>query len=471
MLFIVGVLIAGATALRPVLKGGTSGGGSSGSTGATAVKSVPGQLSLRYKSGTAAAATAAQPWLQLVNTSAQPIQLSQVTMRYYFSADGGSYSFNCVQAAIGCSNITESVVALDKPTATADHYLQVGFTAAAGTLAVAKNTGDIEVQLYRPGGTKLNQANDYSFSAPSGAKSPFKPWKQMTAYLAGALTWGTAPGADDSAATAAAGTVAAAAPTGVLFDDFHYSGAADPALYQHGWLVRTGAGRPGILDTWSSKGVSFPSDQEAQGGEVLDLSAATDGTKAGTTQAEVQSSSSDFFTGTYAARIYFNDKPTTGANGDHINESFYMISPDNSKYSELDNEYQPNGGWGAPGPRLDTTSWYSADNRDRITQKNMFSIAGWHTMVITAADGVATYSIDGKKLFSTSGKYYPREGMSVNFNTWFVDLPFTGQRSWDMKVNWFYYNSKDALSLDQVQQQVDGFYKGGTNYVDTLAKP
>lgn len=128
-----------------------------------------------------------------------------------------------------------------------------------------------------------------------------------------------------------------------MFDDFHYSGPDDPALHAHGWLVRTSPGGPGIHDTWSAAGVSFPAEKSAVGGQVMQLRATTDGTKASTKQAEVQSSGTDFLTGTYAARIYFNDKPTSGRNGDHVNESFYTISPNNSRYSELDNEYMPNG--------------------------------------------------------------------------------------------------------------------------------
>ena len=270
----------------------------------------------------------------------------------------------------------------------------------------------------------------------------------------------------------------------MLFDDFHYSGPGDPALNKHGWVVRTSSGGPGILSTWKASGVSFPAISGAQGRQVLDLRASTDGTKAGTTQAEIQSKDVPFFTGTYAARIHFTDDPTVGTNGDPINEDFYMISPRDAKYSEIDAEYEPNGGWGAPGPRLDTTTWYSAfgcgSNTtaqstvgcDRTTKENMISLTGWHTLVITAADGVVTYSMDGHVLYTSSGKYYPRESMSANFNTWFVDLeqPITGKRQWDMQVNWFYYNSKQAMSLSQVQQTVSGLYASGTNYVNTITK-
>ncbi|WP_406408529.1 cellulose binding domain-containing protein [Streptomyces sp. NBC_01643] len=453
-----------------------------------AAHQAPPQLTIRYKAGSPATAAVAQPWLEVVNTSKKRVLLSDVTIRYYFTGDGASsYAFNCVQAAVGCSNIAGETVAPADPGTTADRYLQISFTTGAGSLAPGAKSGAIGLQLYRPDGRKLNQLNDRSFNA---ADTTFQASRMVTGYLRGAHVWGDEPTGrtgstgptGSTGSTGSTGHAAASAPgssvprprpahpRGIVFDDFHYSGPDDPALHAHGWLVRTSPGGPGIHDTWSAAGVSFPAERSAVGGQVMQLRATTDGTKASTKQAEVQSSGTDFLTGTYAARIYFNDKPTSGRNGDHVNESFYTISPNNSRYSELDNEYMPNGGWGAPGPKLDTTSWYSADTGDRVTHKLVSSLQGWHTMVITAVHGVATYSVDGHKLFSSGGKYFPRQNMSINFNTWFVDLPFTGPRAWDMQVNWFYYNADKAQSLADVQKSVNGLYGSGTHYVNTVSK-
>ncbi|MFD3453867.1 cellulose binding domain-containing protein [Streptomyces sp. NPDC058691] len=443
----------------------------------------PPALTIRYKAGAPATAAASRPWLEVVNTSGKRVRLGDVAMRYYYTEDGSSpYTFNCVQASMGCSNLIGKTVAMDAPTPTADHYLQITFTAAAGTLAPGAKSGAIGLQLYRPDGGKLNQGNDRSFSP---AHDTFQASKLVTGYLDGRHVWGDEPSggaaaptpapasASASASASARGSAASAArpaaPSGIMFDDFHYSGPHDPALRAHGWLVRTSEGGPGIRNTWSADGVSFPADKDALGGQVLQLRAATDGTKQGTSQAEVHTTGIKFLTGTFAARIHFTDSPTSGGNGDHINESFYMISPHHlARYSELDNEYQPNGGWGAPGPRLDTTTWRSVADGDRVTRATTSSLNGWHTMVTTAAHGVVTYSLDGKVLFRTSGAYYPTEDMSVNFNTWFVDLPFTGKRTWDMQVAWFYHNAKQAQSLSQVQKAVRGLAGNGTSYVNTL---
>ncbi|OLZ61305.1 hypothetical protein AVW11_24535 [Streptomyces amritsarensis] len=277
----------------------------------------------------------------------------------------------------------------------------------------------------------------------------------------------------DAAAPAASAPPTPSGPPGTLFDNFHYSGPDDPALAAHGWEVRTGGGGPGIKDTWTASGASFPSDATAQGGRVLQLRSSTDGTGRGTGQVEIQGTGKNLFTGTYAARVHFGDKPAGGRNGDHVVQAFFPISPSDSSddYSELDFEYLPNGGWGTAGPRLDNVSWYKADPPDRVNHTLKQRLEGWHTLMITAVNGSVTYSLNGKELFTSSGKYVPREKMDIHFSNWFIDLPFTGgPRTWDMKVNWVYHKADEAVSLADVHKTVDGFYSAGTDYVNTVPK-
>lgn len=283
-----------------------------------------------------------------------------------------------------------------------------------------------------------------------------------------------APGdAATAAARASASPTAAQKPatSGALFDSFHYTGVDDPALKDNGWQVRTAAGGPGIRNSWTSDGISFPSVTSAQGGRAMQLQVHTDGTKAGTHQSELQSSQPAFYTGTYAARVYFTDTPATGKNGDHISEAFYAISPSTtvSPYSELDSEYMPNGGWGSTRPELDSTSWHSSKPGDRVYHPRYANLHGWHTITITALQGRTTYALDGTTLFTNDAAHSVRGPMDVEFSTWLIDLPFTGKRTWIMQVNWFYYQAGKALTLAQVQQAVNGYYKSATAYANTLA--
>ncbi|GAA4601244.1 hypothetical protein BJY16_003819 [Actinoplanes octamycinicus] len=427
------------------------------------------ELTVRYRNNTPVEAPAAQPWLEVINTSDHAVSLADATVRYYFAADpAASYGTGCEAAdKLGCSVVATTINALAGQAAGADHYVQLSFTTGAPALQAGESTGRIALQLYRTDHQQLNQATDHSFAAqPTWTKST-----KVTAYLRGGLVWGEEPAG--SAQAPVSGPPVAAAPPGIVFDNFHYVAPEDPAFYKHGWLVRTSKGSPGIPDTWSKAGVSFPGDPTAQGGQVLQLQAKTDGTKQGTTQAQVQTVEDKFLTGTFAARIFFSNAPASGRDGDHINQSFYTISTNDgagAKYSELDNEYMPNGGWGNRGPLLDTTSFYAPDWRKETTRRHRINLQGWHTMVITASDGVVTYYADKRKLFSAKGKFFPSKAMHVSFNTWFIDLPFAGERTWNMKVNWFYCNTQKAMSAAAVQKAVDGYYASGQNFIDTVPK-
>ncbi|WP_405820599.1 hydrolase [Streptomyces sp. NBC_01390] len=443
---------------------------------------APSALTVRYRTGAPATGAVARPWLEVVNTSDKAVDLSDVTLRYYYSADDGSvYASNCVQTSLGCSHVTQKTVTAHDAVPHADHYLEVGFRQATGTLAPGGSTKGIGLQLYRVDHGRLDQDNDHSFDA---GDTTYTPSKRVTAYLGGALVWGEEPNGETPApgGSAAPGRAAVAGapappapPKGVLFDDFDYSGPGDPALAAHGWVVRTGEGGPGIKDTWSKDGVSFPAGEDATTAQVLQLRAETDGTAKGTRQSEFHRARGTVFEGTLVARVHLDDKPTSGRDGDHIAESFFTISPDHTskKYSELDYEYLPNGGWGAYGPRLDTTSWRDSATNDRVTKSRITKLGGWHTMVITTHGGRTTYSLDGRELFTNGSKYSPREPMTVNFSTWFIDLPFrgAGARTWDMKVDWLYYQADRAMSGEDARKAVAGLTADGTHYVDTLTKP
>jgi hypothetical protein len=456
LLLLICVVAAGATALYPVWK---------------KANPDPPELVVRYRTDTPATAAEAKPSLEVLNQSKKPLPLSDVMLRYYFTADGDStYAYNCVQAGVGCSNIAGTVTKLDTPTEDADHVLELRFTEDAGTLKPGANSEGIDVQLFRADHKKLTQSNDRSFDAE---KTTYKESKTVTAYKRGLLVWGDEPnGGGEKGASAKASAAPApppAAPAGVLFDNFHYADAKDPALLKHGWLVRTGEGGPGIDSTWSADGVTFPGEKDALGdGQVLNLRASTDGTKSGTRQASLGTASTEFRDGTYAARIHFSDDPAEGEGGDHVNQTFYTIGGSGKTYSELDNEYLPNGGWGRLGPKLDTVSWYDHEQNDRVYTTTDKSLDDWHTMMITVKDDVVTYRIDGKKIYSSSGKYTPRSGMSINFNHRFNDLPFKGDRAWDMKVDWLYYNAHDVLSVKEVNTAVKEYSDNGMNYFDTV---
>lgn len=269
----------------------------------------------------------------------------------------------------------------------------------------------------------------------------------------------------------------AATGCGVLFDDFNYSSRTDAALGQRGWSIRSNSGGPGVSGArWLADNVSFPT---VDGQKVAQLKAVTDGTAAGTSHAEFSQSNRRFFEGTYLARIKFSDAPASGSDGDHVNQTFYTISPlaapMDPTYSELDfSEYLPNGGWGEAGPINYQTSWYTyvadpwyADNQHSQQAR---SINGWHDVMATVAGGHVKYYIDGALVGDHSGKVYPRQNMSIDFNQWFIDLAghAGGTSTYLQSVDYVYHAKKQVLSPAQATAAINGYRSGGTAHADTV---
>ncbi|WP_027346524.1 glycosyl hydrolase [Hamadaea tsunoensis] len=289
------------------------------------------------------------------------------------------------------------------------------------------------------------------------------------AVAAAVLTAGTLVGL----ATVTSGA-AAAADCGVLFDDFNYTSSTDSSLTAHGWVPRSYQGGPGVPGAvWSAANITFPSSG------ILQLNSGTDGTGAGTTHAEIYTSQKRYFEGTYATRIRFTDTPASGNDGDHINETFFTISPLNGDldptYSELDvSEYLPNGGWGETGPINYQTTWYTYRNdpwyADNQHSEERQSYDGWHTLVAQVANGHVLYYIDGTLVGDHTGKYYPRQTMTINYNLWFIDTAaHTGGTSkYIEQVDWLYFAKNQVVAPADATAKAAAYRSAGTGFADTV---
>lgn len=164
----------------------------SASVAATTTAAAPASVSAQYETSVTTATTQSfQPMLSVVNNGTAAVPLSSVTVRYWFTSDGGSSTFttNCWYAVVSCANVTQSVVAVPAVTG-ADHYLQVGFTAAAGSLAAGASTGQIQNGVNKSDWSNFTQTNDYSFNA---ADTAWTANTTVTVYVNGTLVWGTEP--------------------------------------------------------------------------------------------------------------------------------------------------------------------------------------------------------------------------------------------------------------------------------------
>jgi hypothetical protein len=265
---------------------------------------------------------------------------------------------------------------------------------------------------------------------------------------------------------------------GVFFDDFSESDLV--ALQRNGWAVREQRGHPGVEGAaWGPGGVALVADSAQPGNRLLRLSASTDGTSAGTTQAQV-CHIRKYFEGTYAARVRFSDAPVRGPDGDVIVQTFYAVSPlrfdFDPQYSELDWEYLPNGGWGDPKTRLYGVSWQTV----RIEPWQAFnqphqefrSMDGWHVLLMQVSGGNTRWFIDGDLRAEHGGRNYPVVPMSLNFSLWFAPggaLPgVSAQRTYQQGVDWVFHARDRVLSPIEVDSAVAALRRAGASHTDTV---
>ncbi|WP_033295474.1 glycoside hydrolase family 16 protein [Amycolatopsis jejuensis] len=274
----------------------------------------------------------------------------------------------------------------------------------------------------------------------------------------------------------------AAEQCGVLYDDFHYTSSSDSAFTGNGWAARSGTGSPGVPGaTWQPGNITFPT---VDGQQVAQLVASTDGTAGGTAHAEMYQAQQRFREGTYASRVRFSDAPDSGADGDHINETYFTISPlrydRDPDYSELDfSEYLPNGGWGGSQANYQT-SWHTYWNSptwggQRISTAQQRSFDGWHDLVTQVAGGHVKYYVDGQltadhTVDADGNSVYPRTAMSINYNMWFIDTAghSGGPSVYKEQIAWTYYAGNEVVSPADATARADQYRSSGTHHVDTV---
>ncbi|MEU6242760.1 glycoside hydrolase family 6 protein [Streptomyces sp. NPDC047024] len=172
-----GNLSAASAAVSATTKASGGGGGSTG-------------LKAQYKNNDSSATdNQIRPGLQLVNSGSGAVDLSKVTVRYWFTGDAASAGYQtwCDYAQIGCSAVRTAVTALPAARTGADQTLDVTFT--SGSLAAGANTGDLQLRVAKADWSAFDETNDYS----RGTGTSYADAPKVTVYVGGTLAWGTEP--------------------------------------------------------------------------------------------------------------------------------------------------------------------------------------------------------------------------------------------------------------------------------------
>ncbi len=149
---------------------------------------------LQYQVGDASAnPNQITPHFKIFNNSGAAVPLSEFKVRYWYTNEGGkSQSSACDYAPIiGCANVTASFTKMVSSQTGADHYLELTFAPAAGSLASGANTDEIQIRFNKSDWSSYTQTGDYSFDP---TKTAYADWDHVTLYRNNGLVWGIEPG-------------------------------------------------------------------------------------------------------------------------------------------------------------------------------------------------------------------------------------------------------------------------------------
>lgn len=142
-----------------------------------------------FNSDRSAQTNTLSPKFRITNKGSASIDLSQLKLRYYYTADGSqAQNFYVDWASFGSNNVSGSFVPMTQTTG-ADGYLEISLGSGAGSLEPNRSV-EIQTRVAKSDWSSYTQTNDYSFNSSA---SSYADWDKVTAYLGGGLVWGSEP--------------------------------------------------------------------------------------------------------------------------------------------------------------------------------------------------------------------------------------------------------------------------------------
>ncbi len=189
-------------------------------------------VSLKYRtfdnSSSGAMDNQIRPHFIVENNGTSPINLNEITIRYWYTKEGTQAQNAWIDyAQMGSNKITTNFVEMASPATSADHYFEVGFTANAGSILAGGNSGEIQTRFAKTNWSNYDETDDHSYNMNA---STFQTWDKVTVYCNGVLAWGSEPngatggGNTPPIAAATATPISGTAPLSVVFDA---SGSSD----------------------------------------------------------------------------------------------------------------------------------------------------------------------------------------------------------------------------------------------------
>lgn len=129
-------------------------------------------------------------YLRVQNTGNVPLEYKDITVRYWFTSEGGQpLNYWIDYAALGSSKINGQFVRLPAALPGADSYLELTFDPTLGSLEPIASTGNIQFRIAKGNWSAFDETDDHSYqvSAPMGVNN------KITLYHKGELIYGTEP--------------------------------------------------------------------------------------------------------------------------------------------------------------------------------------------------------------------------------------------------------------------------------------